>query len=704
MKRDDLHRFLNPRTVAVIGASEDSSKFGGRVLEYLLKFGFDGTVVPINLRAKTLRGLPAYPSVKASPQAIDVAIMAVPVEHAVEAVRECAEAGVKSCILITAGFAEMGEEGARRQEAVVAAARAGGMRLLGPNCLGYINPLANTALSSTLSLSEITELPRGSIGLVSQSGALMGSMIAVGEDMGAGFSRCVSVGNQSDLELSDFVEYLAEDDETHVICLYVEGFLTPQRFLAAVDRARANGKPVLMAKSGRTESGARAVQSHTASMAGSYAALRATCEAHGIVLMDDAIDMLSVAHCLTRLGPLHRGGIALFSGSGGGAALLVDALAEHGLEIAALDDATKDKLSAYLPETHRHIPVDMGATRQRVGQPEYRRAIRGLMSAVMGDERVGAGVVLLTTQPDMDEVARAVIEVGTASGKPLLFVNTGGKAGAKARQVMGAAKYPSFDHPMEAVRVLASLVAEFRLRDRAPPAVLEPMHLDGVLHDLPRGLLNEAETKRLLAAAGVPVTREQVARDAEAAVRIARDIGFPVVLKAQARALSHKSDAGGVVLDLTSEDEVRRAFGDIANRVRSHAGLELEACVVQEMVKADAELIVGSRWDSQFGPMLLLGIGGTLVELLQDVRLVPAPITAATAASVLRSLKLAPLLQGYRGRRPVDIDAAATTIARISQLVANLGPRLVEFDANPLLISQHRAVVADARAVLAASH
>jgi len=257
--QQEIRRFLFPQTVAVIGASEDSSKFGGRVLEYLLKFGFPGTIVPINTRAKTLRGVRAYASIKDAPAPVDVAIMAVPVEHAVEAVRDCAQAGVKGCVLITAQFAEMGEEGARRQAEVVAAARAHGMRLLGPNCLGYVNPLGRTALSSTLSLSAIDTLPAGNIGLVSQSGALMGSMIAVGEDMGAGFSACVSVGNQCDLELADFVEYLADDPDTAVICLYVEGLVSPARFLAAVDRARANGKPVLMAKSGRTESGARAV-------------------------------------------------------------------------------------------------------------------------------------------------------------------------------------------------------------------------------------------------------------------------------------------------------------------------------------------------------------------------------------------------------------------------------------------------------------
>lgn len=694
----EVRRFLYPQTVAVIGASEDSSKFGGRVLEYLLKFGFPGTIVPINLRAKAVRGVPAYPSIRAAAQPIDVAIMAVPAQQALESVRECAEAGVKGCILITAGFAEVGEDGARRQAALVEAARSRGMRLLGPNCLGYVNPLARTAMSSTLSLSAIAELPRGSIGLVSQSGALMGSMIAVGEEMGAGFSVCVSVGNQCDLELADFVEYLADDAATRVICVYVEGLLTPARFIAAVERARANGKAVLMAKSGRTESGARAVKSHTASMAGSYAALQAICEVHGIVLMDDAIDMLSVAHCMTNLGRMQGEGVALFSGSGGGAALLVDALSERNLRIATLSAPTKESLAEFLPETHRHLPIDFGAMRQRVGQQEYRDAGRKLLRQVMADPDIAAGILLLTTQPDMDDVARTVVETGSSCGKPLLFVNAGGRAGHAAHAVTSEAKYPAFDHPLGAVRVIASLVQDFKLRKTAAPAALEKLELKATLAELPRGLLNESESKRLLAAAGVPVTRERLARDADEAARIAAEMGFPVVLKAQARELTHKSDVGAVALNLSSQQEVRAAYRAIAERVK---GLGLEGCLVQEMVKADAEIIVGSRWDEQFGAMLLVGIGGTLVELLKDVRLAPAPVSPEQAVNLLRALKLAPLLAGYRGRPPADLDALGVVIARISQLAANLGPRLAELDANPLLVSGSRAVVADARAVLA---
>ena len=698
--RQDIHRILHPQSVAVIGASEDSGKFGGRVLEYLLKFGYPGTIVPVNARAKTVRGLPAVPSIKAAAQPVDVAIMAVPAALVQEAVRECAESGVAACVLITAQFAEMGEEGARRQAEIVRVARERGMRLIGPNCLGYVNTHARTAMTSTLSLSEIERLPAGGIGLVSQSGALMGSLLAVGEEIGAGYSACVSVGNQCDLELADFVEYLADDPQTRTICLYVEGLVSPGRFLAAADRARANGKPVFMAKAGRTESGARAVKSHTASLAGSHAVLAAVCEAHGIVLMDDAFDMLAVAECIDRLGRIEADGIAVFSGSGGGGALLVDGLSDHGLRLAELSPATRDRLAAYLPETHRHLPADLGAMRQAIGGAEYEPAMAGLLGAVMADPDVGAAIHLLTTQPNMEDVARCVARVGIDCGKPILFINAGGKAGEAARAVMRAANYLSFGEPQDALRAAAGLVREFRLRQPVAAPAVAKLALDKALAELPAGLLNESETKRLLAAAGVPVTRERLARDADEAARIAAEIGFPVVLKAQARELSHKSDAGGVALGLASADAVRRAYDAIAERVKAHAGLALEGCLVQEMVAADAEIIVGTQWDEQFGAMVLVGIGGTLVELLKDVKLAPAPIDADAAARMLRSLKLAPLLEGYRGKPPVDLAAVGAVVARISQLAANLGPRLRELDANPLLVTGARAVVADARAVL----
>ncbi|MCC7083218.1 MAG: acetate--CoA ligase family protein [Burkholderiales bacterium] len=695
-----VHRLLNPYSVAVIGASDDSEKFGGRAIEYLVKFGFPGIIVPVNPRVASVRGIRAYPSVSQCPHAIDVALIAAPVNHVLPALNECSQAGVRACVVITAQFAEIGEEGERRQDEIVRVAHRHGMRLLGPNCLGYVNMHARTAATATLALSSMTRLRAGGIGLVSQSGALMGSLIAVGDEAGVRFSSCVSVGNQCDLETADFVHYLAQDPTTRVICLYVEGLAAPDRFLEAVDRARAHGKRVLMVKAGRTQSGAVAVKSHTASLAGSYPALQAVCEAHGVLLLDDIFDMLLVAECLNRHGRLRGDGIAMFSSSGGAGASLVDALADRDIRVATLHAQTTHALASTLPQTHRQLPIDFGVARVNTRGETADDTIRRVLATVMSDSDVAAGVVVLTTGTMMESMARGCVEVGNACAKPLLWVNTSGRAGASAQAIIEQGGQLTCRSPQEAVRTIACLVTDFRRAAIAEPVAQETLELDEALAELSPGVLNEGETKRLLAAAGVPVTRESLARNEHDAARIAGKIGFPVVLKVQAPGVSHKSDVGGVALDLGSEGGVRTAYRRIVQELVRRTGTQPDGCLVQEMVAAEAEIIVGTKWDAQFGAMILVGSGGILVELLGDVRLAPAPVAAHTALAMLRSLKLAALLTGYRGKAGIDLDAVAAVVARISQLAAHMGPRLLELDANPLIVTRDRVVVADARAVL----
>ncbi|MCC6534548.1 MAG: acetate--CoA ligase family protein [Burkholderiales bacterium] len=700
--RASLRLLLNPDSIAVIGASEDSGKFGGRVIEYLLKFGYRGRLIPINPRVATVRGLQAYPSIRSQPHRIDVAVIAAPARYVADAIDECAQSAVRACVLITAEFAEVGDEGARRQAQVVERARAHGIRLLGPNCLGYVNTHGKIALSPSLSLSALDTIEPGGVGLVSQSGALMGSLIAMGTDIGVRFSTCVSVGNQADLELADFIDYMADDATTRLICLYVEGVPSPRRFLQALAHARARGKRVLMVKSGRTESGVRAVKSHTASMAGSYAALRAASEAHGALVMDDVFDMLAVAECLKRHGPLTANGVAVFSASGGAGASLVDSLSDYGLSLASLTEGSIRELAPWLPQTHRHLPVDFGVarlSRQADGASPF-GAIEAVLRIVMADPNVHAGVVMLTTGSMMAPIAQAVAAVGRLVDKPLLFVNAAGRAGAQAQAIINAAAHLSFKTSHDAFRVIATLLRDFDQRGSPAPAARRELSLEPVVKTLPQGLLNEHDTKRLLAAAGIPVTRERLARDADEAARIALEIGFPVVLKAQAPSLSHKSDSGGVALDLRSEQAVREAYRAIAFAVESRAGITIEGCLVQEMIEAQAEIIVGTRWDEQFGALVLVGSGGIYVELLRDIRVAAAPISANAAIGLLRSLKSAPILTGFRGRPALALEPIAQAIEAISQLATNLGPRLRELDANPLLVMPQRVVVADARAVL----
>lgn len=697
--RTAVQRLLNPESVAVLGASDNPEKWGGRTLKYLVEHGYQGRIVPIRPRAGVVQGLVAHASIKDAPDRIDVAILAVPATSTVDAVRECAEAGVGACVIIASQFAEAGREGELRQEAIMSIARGAGMRVLGPNCLGLVNPHARLALSASLALGHMLRLPAGAIGLVSQSGALMGSLIAQAYDLGAGFSACISVGNQCDLELCDFFAHFIEDPNTQVICLYVEGLLRPERFVVLAERARARGKPVLLTKAGRSEPGKRAVASHTASTTGAHDVMRAVCDTYGVVMLDDAFDLLWAAEAIVRMGRPAGDGVAAFSGSGGAAALLADALAEQGLRAAKLGPATRRRLEPLLPEAHRELPIDMGMLHEG-RDADYGEAISSALTAVMDDPDAAVGLYLMTTQPQMEQAARAVARAQKALGKPILFVNAAGGAGNRARAALAESRLLSFDQPASALRVLRALMASRAAPLRTPPVAVIPLAMDDVLDRLPRGALTEFETKQMLRQAGIAVARERLVRSRTVAAAAAREIGFPVALKIQARGLLHKSDVAGVRMHLATLDDVVNAYSDLTRLGSALRGAQFEGCLVQEMVRADHELVLATRWDAQFGTVVIVGIGGTLVELMSDVLVALAPIDAAQAEKLLRNLRLAPLLQGYRGRPALDFAAVSRVIADVSQLAANLGPRLAELEINPLFATDDRVLVGDAHALL----
>ena len=703
-----IRQLLHPRSVAVIGAADSEEKWGGRIMLHLKKHGFAGAIAPVNPRRPEILGLPSFPAIASVPYPVDVAVVAVPAERAVDAVRECAAAGVGACVIITAQFAELGGEGVVRQRAVADIARQTGMRLLGPNCLGLINAHHKAALSPSLSLSTMTHLPPGGIGVVSQSGALMGSLLIRGFDIGAGFSSCISVGNQADLELCDFFEYLIDDPATQVICLYLEGLRDAQWFVALAGRAQDRGKPVLAAKAGRTAEGARAVQSHTASLAGSYAVVEAVCAQHGVVLMRDARDLLACADTIIRQGRMRAGGVAVFSGSGGSGALWTDAIHESGLRPGRLAGDTRSRLGELLPATHCDLPIDLGVIGHATGTPAYAEALMQTVSTVMSDPDVGAGFYVMTTQPDTEVAARAASCAGIQSGKPLLFVNAAGSSGEAARRILREQHHLSFDTPDEALRTLVALATDFALRcayrariGEAAPA--SPAAGAPDLEDLPSGALTEVEAKSLLARFGVPVTREALATTAREAAAHAERIGYPVALKGSARGLVHKSDAGAVRLGLGDATAVEAAFNEIRDAL-SRAGYGPErylGCLVQEMVDADAELLLGVRHDPQFGPVVVIGTGGILVELLHDVRLLPAPFGHGEALAALRGLRLFPLLDGYRGRPRANLDRIAEAAVRVGTMAVALGPALEDLEINPLMVRGSRVVAADARARIA---
>ncbi|WP_137392170.1 acetate--CoA ligase family protein [Rhodoligotrophos defluvii] len=692
-----VERILRPRSVAVFGASEDRGKFGGRILHYLMKHGFAGRIVPINPNRATVNGIPAYPDIRAVGEPIDVAILAVPQDRIVAALEGCAAAGVGAVIIITTGFAEADEQGARIQDEMVALARASAMRLVGPNCMGLINPHHNLALSSSLVL-EVPQLHRGAIGFISQSGALMVAAYNRAHDAGIGFSACVSLGNQADLEICDFFEYLIADPTTRVICMYIEGLKDGPRFRHLALKAAQAGKPVLVVKTGRTEAGVKAARSHTASLAGAYSAFEAVCRDAGVITLDDPDGMLLLADMLVRYGPPKGSGIGVFSPSGGGAGIGVDRIAESGLRLAELRPESKQRLRGLLLPPQADNPIDLGG---RLG-PDVPGSSDEIIETFTADPDVSASLIMLTTTPRYEAAA---VEIGSgfmAAGKPFALAVMPGSAADGVRQELRRIGCPFVDRVDDAVRMLKGYMS---LLDRQPAKTtpVRPAGLPSADQHL-AGPLLEHEVKDLLQSYGVPVARETFCADRREAVNAAERIGFPVVLKVVAEGLVHKSDIGGVRLNLTSAEAVRAAWDEIEEMIAEHAPDSLfRGGLVSEMVRWRDELIIGVKRDEQFGSMVLVGFGGITVELDPDTVLAPAPVDKAQAEKMLRRLRRFPLLDGYRGRPPADLAAIADAVARVSWLAHDHAGTLLELDINPLVIraSDGKPVAVDARATIA---
>jgi len=697
--QDTITALLHPRSVAIVGASNDPAKWGGRLLHYMLKHRMDGPLYPINPRADTLMGVPCYPSLVACPGPVDMAILLVPGARAQAAIEDCAAAGVKLAIAITAGFSETGEEGAQRERTLVQTAKRAGVRLIGPNCMGLLNTHHTLAATTAVSMGVIDHLPVGGIGMASQSGALMGAMLARGLDVGAGFSALVSLGNQADVDQNDIFEYLIADPHTEVITLYVEAAKAPERFVTLLRSAHEAGKPVLIVKSGRTTVGERAVKSHTASLAGAWPSFEAVCRAHGAYLFDNVFDLLTAAMLLQQGQRMRRPGVAVFSGSGGGGALMVDALAEAGLALAELSPNSRQALGTVLPPSHCDLPVDFGVIDHTAApHPRHGSPLGTAIGCVMEDDGVGAGLVFLTTQPNMESIAQAAMDVGRRCGKPLLFVHGASAVGEGARQELRRAGYGYVESPNDAVSVLRALWR----RETMPcntPVPREGGQTSASAFKHAAGFVTEPDARRLIEGAGIPTTQWRFAETAEQAASAARDIGGAVAVKAVSPTLVHKSDLGVVKLRCEGDAAVLLACASIAQTMAA-AGHALQGFLVTEMVNADAELIAGIQHDPDFGPMVMVGAGGVLVELLHDVQLCPAPLCAQQAQAMLNALRCRPLLGGWRGRPPVDAQQLVDVLVALGHLAVAL-PALKELDINPLMVANGRVVAADARALMA---
>jgi acyl-CoA synthetase (NDP forming) len=694
-----IRDLLNPRSVAVIGASEDQSKFGGRLYKTLLQHRYAGTVYPINPARDRLFGIPAFPSVRALPDAPDVVVIAVPRGKVKEEVAACAARGAKAGIIITSKFSDAGPEGRALEEEIVAVAHEGGMRLMGPNCLGLISPANRVVLCSSPAL-DVEALIEAPIGFISQSGALMGTLFDRAHGMGIGFSHCVSVGNQADLEANDFVEFLIEDDHTQVICSYVEGIKSPDRFAELARRARAAGKPWLMVKAGTTADGSRAAFSHTASLAGDFAALKALCERENVVLMGDPLDMLSLARAMVRYPNRRVRRVGVITTSGGGGAITADRLAHTGIGLARFGDATRQALAEYYAEGQAGNPIDIGG-RKNDANPDLGAITAELMLA---DPDVDLGLMVLTTAPDVPGLTRKLVEGAVrpaAQGKPTLYVMLPGRVAETARRTLVEHRLPYVDTLAEAIAVLRGWQAWsiYQAPDEPErPSDMAPTVVPAA------GTLDEAASKALLHAAGIPVNQARIVRDADEAVAAAEVLGYPLVLKVVSPDIAHKSDVGGVTLGIGDAAQLRQELAAMQVRVaQALPTARIDGYSLQRQEAGALELIVGVRCDAQFGPQVLVGAGGVLVELLEDVVLLPAPVDRASACRAVQRLGVPPLLAAWRGRPALDVDALVDVIVRMGWLAADLhagGWRDFEIEVNPLKlrVQGQGAVAVDARA------
>jgi acetyl coenzyme A synthetase (ADP forming)-like protein len=692
----DLAAFFDPRSVAVIGASRDPAKVGGSVIANLRAAGFEGRIWPVNPKASIVQGLPAVPSLLDVDDPVDLAVIATPAPAVLPALKDCVAKGVRGAVVISAGFREAGEAGQARETELRAWLRGQPIRVLGPNCLGWIRP--SRRLNATFAPGMP---PAGGIAFLSHSGALATAILDWARARRLGFSFFATLGNQADLTESDVLEAATDDPETRVIVAYVEGLADGRRFFEAL-RATTARKPVVLLKAGRSPEGGRAVSSHTGALAGSDTAFEAAVRQAGAVRARSVEELFDLARCLASQ-PLPRGRRLLVVTNGGGLGVIAtDAARDAGLEVPALDAPVQARLRATLPRTASlGNPVDL------VGDADPARYTNAL-HAVGPDAGIDAALVIMTAQAATDAVgvARAILGATRGWSRPVVAALVGGDRVAPGIGVLEEAGLPCYPFPEPAVTAIAgmALVAERARADRVdlPASVTPPAALADLDRLRAAGVkgLGLPELMPLLIAYGIPVLAPRLAGTADEAAAAAEALGCPVALKIVSPDISHKTDVGGVALGLTSPAEVGPAATAMLARVGQHRpNATIQGFLVQPMAPSGKELLLGTLRDPQFGPLVVVGFGGIYVEVLRDMAVRLAPLSPAEALRMLDELRMAPLLRGVRGQPPVDQAALAETIVRFGQLAADC-PELSELELNPLVAYATGVVAVDARAML----
>jgi acetyltransferase len=704
-RRHPLDVIFSPRTVAVIGATEKEESVGRTLLWNLISNPFGGTVYPVNPKRSNVMGIHAYPAIGSVPEQVDLAIIVTPAPTVPSVIEECVQAGVKGAIIISAGFKETGEAGRTLEDEILAKARRAQMRIIGPNCLGVMSPL--TGINATFARGFA--LP-GAVGFISQSGALCSSVLDWSLQERVGFSAFISIGGMLDVDWADLLYYLGDDQRTKAIVMYMETIGDARRFLSAA-REVALSKPIIVIKVGRTAAAARAAASHTGSLAGSDAVLDAAFRRVGILRVDSIAEIFYMAEVLSKQPRANGPNLTIVTNAGGPGVIATDALIMGGGQLTQLSSEAQKELSAFLPPAWSHNnPIDV------LGDASPERYAKTL--EVTANDRNSDGLLVILTPQDMTDptqIAEQLRVAATKAGrKPVLASWMGGAAVAAGIAILNRASIPTFPYPDTAARVFNYMWQySENLRSLYETPTLPVASADEAMHrslarqlieqvrNKGRTILTELESKQIFAAYGIPIVETRLALTVEDAVREAEAIGYPVVLKLNSETITHKSDVQGVQLNLGDAAAVRAAYETIRSNVsRLHSPADFQGVTVQPMVRLEGyELIIGSSPDPQFGPVLLFGTGGALVEVYRDSALGLPPLNTTLARRMMEQTKVYEALKGVRGRAPVDLDALERLLVRFSQLVVEQR-WIKEIDINPLLAAPRGLTALDARIVL----
>lgn len=688
MNSATLHSVFSPKSVAVVGASSSAHSIGAEIFHNLLNCHFTGPVFPVNPHRSVVQSVRAYTSVLEIPDEVELVVIVIPAEAVLDCVEQCIEKRVKAIVVISAGFSETGPEGKRRQAQLVARCRSQGIRIVGPNCLGLLNTDPAISLNATFAP---TWPPSGSVSFASQSGALGLAILDYAKELGIGIRHFISVGNKADISGNDLLAFWGDDEATKVVLLYLESIGNPKRFMA-IARAMTRKKPVLMVKSGRTESGARAATSHTGALVGLDIAVDALLGQVGVVRTNTIEDLFDLAMLLANQ-PVPRGDrIAIISNAGGPAIMASDACESCGLKMAQLSDETKRELRLFLPaEASVENPIDMIAS---ASANSYERSLMH----VLADPGVDAVLVLFVPPivTEASEVAEAIERACANTTKTVLTCFMGSHGIPAALTSLRKARFPSYTFPESAIHALAKAVnyglwlrqpegkfVEFSDIDRdAIPVVLRNAPTQPVSNSRWLGPL---EAMSLLSAYGIETPPFRVVHTVEEAISAAQSLGYPVALKLISSTIQHKSDVGGVHLHLHDAHAVKTAFERLETHRAKASPASDEGVLIQKMMPTGVEILIGMTLDPAFGPLIGLGLGGIHVELLRDVVFRVHPITDVDAAQMVSQLRGARLLDGFRGAPPADRDAIVKALLRVNAMLSDL-PQMIEMDLNPLIV------------------